>query len=103
MPTYNYLGSSPAANYGTDGNFQVNYRLSQSFLDAHKAPFLTSNRIWIGSYQLFRTDVADYDSMLTSDGILHTTESPTNMPHEWYGGWVPLALKGLSQDSANLP
>jgi hypothetical protein len=103
MGSYNQLGSSPAANYGTDANFQANYRLSSSFLDAHKTPFLTNNRIWIGSYQLFPTDVADYDTLLTSEGIQHTTEPPTNMPHDWGGGWVPLALAALSQDSAKLP
>ena len=72
MSSYDELGSDPAANYGTDANFQANYRLSAAFVDAHKAPFLTNNRIWIGGYNLFQTDIADYDALLTSEGIAHT-------------------------------
>ena len=63
-------------DYGTDANFQANYRLTPNFLDAHKAPFLTQNRIWIGGYEVFQTDMADYDALLTSEGIEHSTEIP---------------------------
>ncbi len=52
--------------------------------------------------QDFQTDVADYDALLTSEGILHTTETPQPMPHRWDGGWVPVALSALSQDGAGL-
>ena len=38
-------------------------------MDQYKAPFLNSNRIWIGSYSLYQTDVSDYDALLTSEGI----------------------------------
>ena len=48
MSSYDQFGSSSANNYGTDANFQANYRLTAAFLDAHKSPFLTNNRIWIG-------------------------------------------------------
>jgi hypothetical protein len=41
-------------NYGTDANFQANYRLTDAFLDAHKTPFLTSNRIFISGYACTR-------------------------------------------------
>src|SRR5262249_34976248 len=69
MSSYSQFGSSSANQYGTDANFQANYRLTQSFVDAHKAPFLTKSRIWIGGYSAFQTDMADYDSLLTSEGI----------------------------------
>ena len=46
--------SAVAAGFGTDANFQANYRLTQSFVDAHKAPFVSNNRIWIGGYQSFQ-------------------------------------------------
>jgi hypothetical protein len=101
MSSYNSQGSGPAANYGTDANFQSNYRLSTSFVDGHKGPFLTNNRIWIGGYQLYKNDVSDYDTLLTSEGIAHSTETPTQMPHSWGGGWVPIALAALYQDSIN--
>jgi hypothetical protein len=103
MNAYDQFGSSSANEYGTDANFQANYRLTQAFVDAHKAPFLTSNRIWIGGYSAFQTDMSDYDALLTSEGILHTTETPTLIAHRWDSGWVPIALAALHQDSGNLP
>ena len=81
---------------------RANYRLTPAFVSAHKTPFLSSNRIWIGGYAAFQTDMTDYDALLTSDGIAHTTETPTSMAHRWDSGWVPIALAALSQDSLNL-
>ena len=52
MSSYDQFGSDSANNYGTDANFQANYRLTRSFVDAHKAPFLSNDRIWIGGYDL---------------------------------------------------
>ena len=100
MSAYDQYGS--AAGFGTDANFQANYRLTQSFVDARKAPFVSSNRIWIGGYWSFQADVSDYDALLTSEGIKHTTETPQPMPHKWDSGWVPIALAALYQDSVNL-
>ena len=101
MSSYDQYGSSSANSYGTDGNFQTNYRLTPDFVDAHKAPFVNKNRIWIGGYQAFYSDDYNYNALLTSEGIAHTTES-TWMPHAWNGGWVPLALAALYQESINL-
>ena len=89
-------------HYGTDANFQANYRLTPIFLDAHKPPFMSNNRIWIGGYYAFQTDMSDYDALLNSEGIPHTTETPTLMAHRWDSGWVPIALSALSQDGAAL-
>jgi hypothetical protein len=102
MTSYAQFGSSSANEYGTDANFQANYRLTPAFLNTHKGPFLTAKRIWIGGYQVFQTDMSDYDALLTSEGILHTTETPALMAHRWDSGWVPMALAGLAQDSVNL-
>ena len=30
---------------------------------------MTNNRIWIGGYFAFQTDMSDYDALLTSQGI----------------------------------
>ena len=100
MATYDAFGSSSADQYGTDANFQANYRLTGAFLSAHDAPFLTNDRIWIGGYNTFETDVDDYDALLTSEGILHTTETPQEMAHRWDSGWVPIALSAISQEAA---
>jgi predicted acyltransferase (DUF342 family) len=102
MSSYNQFGADSAAAYGTDANFQSNYRLTSAFMDAHKAPFLAENRIWIGGYGLYQTDDSDYASLLAAKGIADTTETPTLMDHDWYSGWVPLALTALEQDSINL-
>jgi hypothetical protein len=64
-----------------------------------RQPFASSNRIWIGGYDAFPTDMSDYDSLLTAEGIAHTTETATVMAHRWDSGWVPIALTALYQDS----
>jgi Putative esterase len=102
MSSYDSFGADSEAGYGTDANFQANYRLTQAFVDAHKAPFTGNNRIWIGSYSLYGNDVSDYDALLTSEGIAHTTETPQDMAHRWDSGWVPIALAALSADSSSL-
>jgi putative esterase len=102
MATYDGLGSNPAANYGTDANYQANYRLTQAFVDARKAPFVASNRIWIGGYSLYQGDMTDYNNLLNTEGILHSTETPTSASHRWDSGWMPLAMAALYQDSTSL-
>jgi fibronectin type 3 domain-containing protein len=100
MANFAAFGPSSENQYGTDPNFQANYRLTGAFVSTHGAPFLAKDRIWIGGYQDFQTDVADYDALLTSQGILHTTETPQSMAHRWDSGWVPIALSALGQESA---
>jgi hypothetical protein len=102
MSAYDQFGSSSANEYGSNANFQTNYRLTPSFIDSHKTPFMSRNRIWIGGYNAFQTDVTNYDSLLTSAGIPHTTETPQQMSHGWGGDWMALALNALSEDSAAL-
>src|SRR5260370_33696960 len=102
MWTYKCFGRRPAANYGTDAYYQANDRLTTSFVDAHKGPFLTNNRIWICGCSLFQSDVSDYGAILTSEVIAHSTEAPQYMAHRWDSGWVPIALAALYQDSINL-
>ena len=101
MSTYSQYGDS-TYNYGTDANFQANYRLTQAFVDARKAPFTANNRIWIGGYNIFQADVVDYNALLTSEGIAHTLGAMQSVAHRWDSGWVAGALAGLAQDSINL-
>jgi len=102
ISSYNQYGDS-ATSYGTDANFQANYRLTAAFLNTHKAPFLRNNRIWIGGYALQRKDISNYAALLASLGIAHTTGTPLSMAHRWNSGWVPIALAALYQDSIKLP
>ena len=102
MSSYDQYGISSEDNYGTDANFQANYRLTKAFVDAHKAPFLSNNRIWIGGYNQYQTDDSDYDALLTSEGIVHSTTLQQYSAHSWDSGWVPAAMAALYQDSINL-
>jgi hypothetical protein len=99
MASYDEYGTGDG--YGTDANFQANYRLTPSFVDARKAPFLTNNRIWIGGYSIFASDISDYDTLLTSEGIRHSNGTPQFLTHSWTSGWVPAALAALYSDSTN--
>lgn len=102
MFAYDEFGTNSPASYGTDANFQANYRLTATFVAAHAAPFQANNRIWIGGYANYQQDMADYDAVLTAQGIQHTTETPTAMTHNWTSGWVPIALAALHADSVNM-
>jgi Putative esterase len=101
MSSYNQYATA-ALSYGTDGNFQVNYRLTSAFIAARKAPFVAKNRIWIGGYALFGTDMNDFNNLLDREGIQHLTEVPTPMAHSWDSGWVPMALSALYENSQDL-
>lgn len=100
MSSYQEYGAADA--YGNQSNFATNYRLSESFLRAHRAPFLHLNRIWIGGYSVFRQDVDGYDRRLTRAGIRHTVGPSVRAAHRWDSGWVPAALTALHQDGVRL-
>ena len=103
MTTYNGLGSSTADDYGTQANFQNNYELDQSFVDTYKAPFTTQDRLWIAGGPLYSQDVADFNNLLTSQGVLDNfTTTQTGDTHSWIGGWVPSAVTGLFGLEQNL-
>jgi hypothetical protein len=102
MSSYDQYDES-ATNYGTNANFQANYRLTASFVQAHAAPFQHGNRIWIGGYALYQVDMSAYDQLLTAAGIAHSTETPAPAIQAWDSGWVSQALAALHQDSLNLP
>jgi Putative esterase len=95
MAAYDDFGSSSARNYGTDANFQNNYRLSDTFIDAWKAPFTTAERIWISEGAAYQPQVANFSALLTSQGVFHTLSIQTNDAHTWSGGWLSDAVSGL--------
>jgi hypothetical protein len=102
MTSYNQLGTSPQVAYGTNANYLNNYQPNQAFINSYAAPFTTHKRIWVGSYYYFDYDTNDYASRLTTAGVLHDTETPTQMAHRWDSGWVPGALAALYADSTSL-
>ena len=101
MSSYDELGADPASSYGTDANFQANYRLTAAFMNAHKGPFMKETRIWIGGSREFPVDMSDYAKLLTKEGIAYTRQAPQFMLHRWDSGWIPIALVALRHDSIN--
>jgi Tryptophan-rich Synechocystis species C-terminal domain/Putative esterase len=96
MGSYNSMQSSTADDYGTQANFQNNYELDQSFIAAYKAPFTTQDRLWISEGPLFGSQVADFNNLLTSQGVMHTlSTTEKGDTHSWTGGWVSTAVAGL--------
>jgi Putative esterase len=90
---YDEFGSS--VNYGTETNFQDHYQLTGAFIDSWKAPFTTKDRIWISKGSTFQTQVADFDALLTSHGVLHTLSVQLCDTHTWPAGWLSDAVAGL--------
>ena len=101
MSSYDEFGADPAASYGTEANFQANYRLTAAFVNAHKGPFMKESRIWIGGSREFPVDMSDYAKLLSKEGIAYTRQAPQFMFHRWDSGWIPIALVALRHDSIN--
>jgi hypothetical protein len=95
MSSYDQFGSSSANDYGTQANFQDNYQLTDSFIAARKAPFTSEDRILISEGPVFQSQVADFDALLTSEGVAHTLLTQTNDAHNWSSGWLSGAVAGL--------
>jgi hypothetical protein len=96
MAAYDDFGSSSSDDYGTDANFQDNYRLTGAFIDAWKAPFTTEDHILISEGPVFGDQVADFNALLTSHGVEDTLlTTQTSDAHSWSGGWLPDAVAGL--------
>ena len=97
------VGGGSADVYGNSDNYKANYVLSSAHLTAWKtaSDLGTKNRIWIGGYNAFETDGSDYDSLLTSLGILHTFNQVSESAHNWVSspGWVAPAIEALLSSS----
>jgi 20S proteasome alpha/beta subunit len=92
---YDDFGSSSSGDYGTDANFQNNYRMTGTFIDNWKAPFTTEDHILISEGPVFQTGVADFNALLTSHGVENTLLTQTFDAHTWSSGWLPDAVAGL--------
>ena len=69
--------------------------MTGTFIDTWKAPFTTEDRILISEGDVFQTQVADFDALLTSHGVEHTLLTQTSDAHSWSGGWLSDAVAGL--------
>jgi hypothetical protein len=102
MSSYDAYGSSSANDYGTQANFQNNYEMNASFINTHASPFTSQDRILISEGPIFQSQVADFDTLLTSQGVMHTLLNQTNDAHNWSGGWLSGAVSGLYGLERNL-
>ena len=95
MTAYDTFGSSSSADYGTEPISKTTIGWIISLLTLGKG----RSQLRIGSGFLrdhvFQNQVADFDALLTSDGVLHTLGMQTNDAHNWYGGWLSAAVTGL--------
>jgi hypothetical protein len=102
MSSYDEFGGSSADDYGTQANFQDNYQMNASFIAAHNAQFTNQDRILISEGPSFQSQVVDFDTLLTSQGVMHTLLNQTNDAHTWSGGWLSGAIAGLYGLEQNL-
>jgi Putative esterase len=95
MSSYDEYSPSSSNNYGTETNFQDNYRLTGAFIDSWKAPFTTEDRIWISEGPAYQAQVAHFDALLTSHAVLHSHSVQMADSHTWPAGWLSDAVAGL--------
>jgi hypothetical protein len=99
MSHHDEFDPGSTACYGTDANFQANYRLNNHFVNARRIPFLQYCRIWIGQGPVFMNSVSRYESILAAAGMRYAAGATLDSPHRWDGGWLPAALAALQEYS----
>jgi len=103
MSAHDEFGLGSAACYGTDANFQANYRLTGQFVAARRTPFVQDCRIWIGQGPVFTDNVSRYESILAAAGVRYAAGAALDCSHRWDGGWLAAAVAGLRKCSVGLP
>jgi hypothetical protein len=89
-------------NYGTDANFQANYRLTDAWIAAYKGPFQTAMRLWLsydygtyGGSPTFLDEVLAFAGLLQANGVQFLQTGGETRVHSWTSGWLPEAVAGL--------
>ena len=86
-------------NYGTNANFQNNYRLTGDWIAARPAPFQTAPRLWLSDDYgalTFRDEVLAFAERLQANDVQFVlAEGGATRPHSWTSGWLPEAVAGL--------
>jgi hypothetical protein len=91
-------------NYGTEANFQANYRLTDAWIAARRAPFQTATRLWLShdpaTFEGIPTYLAEVDAFaarLQAHGVLFLRTGGVARNHTWTSGWLPEAVAGLQE------
>jgi Concanavalin A-like lectin/glucanases superfamily/Putative esterase len=98
-------------NYGTNANFQNNYRLTSGWIAARGAPFQAAPRLWLSddyaTYNgtlTFRDEVLAFAGRLVANGVQFLMEaSGATRPHTWTSGWLSEAVAGLQSMQFGVP
>ena len=95
-------------NYGTETNFQNNYRLTDDWILAHKPPFVPANRLWLSQdfvtyagTPTFHDEVMDFAARLQAQQVQFLMGGGADRIHAWFSGWLPEAVAGLQQLSVS--
>jgi hypothetical protein len=89
-------------NYGTDANFQENYRLTDGWIATRKAPFQELRRLWLshdeGTYfgvPTFLEEVSAFAGRLQANQVRFMRTGGGTREHSWMSGWLFEAVAGL--------
>ena len=94
--------------YGTEDNFESNYQLTHTFINAHRALFHSHPRLWLsGDPVVFQIEVQDLASRLNTAGIpyLYSDDESTSgsANDTWASGWVDRAIVALDELQESVP
>jgi hypothetical protein len=91
-------------NYGSDANFQDNYRLTDAWIAAHQGPFQTATRLWLSydqgtyfGYPTFLDEVSAFAARLQAHQVQFMRTGGATRPHAWGSGWLSEAVAGLQR------
>lgn len=91
-------------NYGTEANFQTNYRLTDAWIAARKTPFQTATRLWLSHDSVtfdgeptFLEDVDVFAGRLQAQGVQFMRTGGAPRIHSWISGWLPEAVASLQE------
>ena len=89
-------------NYGTDANFQTNYRLTSDWISARKEPFQSVPRLWLSYDQgmylgvpTFLSAVSAFAGRLQANQMRFMRTGGETRDHSWTSGWLSRAVAGL--------
>ena len=91
-------------NYGTEANFQSNYRLTDAWIAARKAPFQTATRLWLShdvvsfyGSPTYLEEVDVFAGRLQAQGVQFLRTGGATRGHSWTSGWLPEAVASLQE------
>ena len=83
-------------NYGTETNFQSNYRLTNEWIAARKGPFQAATRLWIShDHATFTDQVSAFAGRLQANQVQFMRTGGATRAHSWTSGWLPEAIANL--------